>query len=94
MSNSRVQIDIFPNGIEERRERPDLRAFRRRIQSHHAENQGGDRKAGIEKPPAFGASLNTNLILGMAKSGNRVKVLLDIDKATEDRDVSLPPDAA
>lgn len=37
----------------------------------------------IEEPPALGASIDTNYILGMAKSagGNKVKILLDIDQA-------------
>ena len=40
----------------------------------------------IEKPPTFGASLNTNFILGMAKMESGVKILLDIDRvlATEE----------
>jgi purine-binding chemotaxis protein CheW len=37
---------------------------------------GGD----IEPPPSFGTTIDTNFILGMAKSGNRVRILLDIDK--------------
>ncbi|MFO8002502.1 MAG: chemotaxis protein CheW, partial [Marinilabilia sp.] len=34
----------------------------------------------IEPAPAFGTQLNTNFILGMAKTENAVKILLDIDK--------------
>lgn len=34
----------------------------------------------IEDTPAFGTSLNTDYILGMAKSGGSVKILLAIDK--------------
>ncbi len=34
----------------------------------------------IEKTPAFGTKLNTDYILGMAKTGGRVKILLNIDK--------------
>jgi len=37
--------------------------------------------AEIEEPPSFGASVNTNYILGMAKAGAKVKILLDIDQA-------------
>jgi purine-binding chemotaxis protein CheW len=38
-------------------------------------------KAGdIEDTPAFGANLNTGYILGMAKIGKSVKLLLDIDR--------------
>jgi len=35
----------------------------------------------IEDTPAFGTNLQTNFILGMAKIGGRVKILLDIDRA-------------
>jgi purine-binding chemotaxis protein CheW len=34
----------------------------------------------IEDAPAFGARLSTEYILGMAKAGDSVKILLDIDK--------------
>ncbi len=34
----------------------------------------------IEESPQFGASVNTDFILGMGKIGNRVKILLDIDR--------------
>lgn len=34
----------------------------------------------IEDTPAFGTSLNTDYILGMAKAGNSVKILLAIDR--------------
>jgi len=37
--------------------------------------------AEIEEPPNFGASINTSYILGMAKAGAKVKILLDIDQA-------------
>ncbi len=39
--------------------------------------------AEIEEPPNFGASINTNYILGMAKAGAKVKILLDIDQALQ-----------
>ncbi|SEM43045.1 purine-binding chemotaxis protein CheW [Syntrophus gentianae] len=35
--------------------------------------------AEIEPAPSFGISMDTNYILGMAKSANTVKILLDID---------------
>ena len=38
------------------------------------------RGADIENTPAFGVKLNTDFILGMAKTGGGVKILLDIDK--------------
>lgn len=34
----------------------------------------------IEDTPAFGATLDTGYILGMAKAGGTVKILLDIDR--------------
>jgi len=34
----------------------------------------------IEETPSFGRRLNTDYILGMAKTGERVRILLDIDK--------------
>jgi purine-binding chemotaxis protein CheW len=34
----------------------------------------------IEETPAFGTQLNTNYILGMAKTGDGVKILLNIDR--------------
>ena len=36
--------------------------------------------ADIEDAPQFGGSLETHFILGMAKIGDKVKILLDIDK--------------
>ncbi len=33
----------------------------------------------IEPPPQFGASVDTQFILGMAKAGDGVKILIDID---------------
>ena len=36
--------------------------------------------ADIEDAPNFGSRLNTNYILGMAKAGGNVKILLDIDR--------------
>jgi len=36
--------------------------------------------ADIEETPAFGTKLNTEFILGMAKVGDGIKILLDIDK--------------
>jgi purine-binding chemotaxis protein CheW len=36
--------------------------------------------ADIEATPSFGTRLNTDYILGMAKAGGSIKILLDIDK--------------
>jgi len=45
-------------------------------------------KAGdIEDTPAFGANLNTGYILGMAKIGKSVKLLLDIDRVLSSEDM-------
>ncbi|MBU0908961.1 MAG: chemotaxis protein CheW [Proteobacteria bacterium] len=41
----------------------------------------------IEDTPAFGARINTDYILGMAKMGGGVKILLDIDRALSAEDV-------
>lgn len=38
------------------------------------------RSENIEPPPAFGASLDTDYILGMAKMDSGVKILLDINR--------------
>jgi purine-binding chemotaxis protein CheW len=47
-------------------------------------------KAGdIEDTPSFGTRLNTDFILGMAKAGGAIKILLDIDKVMNAEDVSL-----
>lgn len=48
----------------------------------------------IEAPPAFGARLNTDYILGMAKMGRGVKLLLDIDRVLASQDLSVMKDAA
>ena len=37
--------------------------------------------ADIEPPPAFGADVQTEYLLGLAKSQDRVRLLLDIDRA-------------
>jgi purine-binding chemotaxis protein CheW len=39
------------------------------------------RGADIEDTPSFGTRLNTDYILGMAKVGKGLKILLDIEKA-------------
>jgi purine-binding chemotaxis protein CheW len=48
----------------------------------------------IEAPPAFGARLNTDYILGMAKMGKGVKLLLDIDRVLASQDLSVMKEAA
>ena len=41
----------------------------------------------IENTPAFGTRVNTDYILGMAKMGSSVKILLDIDKVLSTQDL-------
>jgi purine-binding chemotaxis protein CheW len=50
--------------------------------------------AEIEDTPVFGTSLNTDFILGMAKTGNKVKILLDIDKVIGAHEVEIALQAA
>lgn len=42
----------------------------------------------MEEPPTFGAKLNTEYILGMAKLEGRVKILLDIDRVLSIEEVA------
>ncbi len=48
----------------------------------------------IEPPPEMGANVDARFILGMAKSRNAVKILLDIDKVMSDQDVKAVAAAA
>ena len=41
----------------------------------------------IEEAPQFGASVDTDFILGMGKIGDKVKILLDIDKVLAGGDI-------
>ncbi len=50
--------------------------------------------ADIEGPPTFGSSLNTEYILGMAKSEGDVKILLDIDQVLNTDTISAEAEAA
>ncbi len=43
----------------------------------------------IEDTPAFSANLDTDFILGMAKMGDSVKILLDIDRVLSTEDMTL-----
>jgi purine-binding chemotaxis protein CheW len=52
--------------------------------------KGGD----IEDSPTFGARLDTDYILGMAKMSGGVKILLDIDKVLGTEDMSILSQAA
>ena len=48
----------------------------------------------IEDAPNFGSRLNTDYILGMAKTGGRVKILLDIDRVLSDSEFTAVSVAA
>lgn len=48
----------------------------------------------IEDTPTFGARLNTDYILGMAKMGGGVKILLDIDRVLNPDEIALLEKAA
>jgi len=48
----------------------------------------------IEETPTFGAKLDTDYILGMAKMNGGVKILLDIDKVLSEKDITLLDKAA
>jgi purine-binding chemotaxis protein CheW len=50
--------------------------------------------ADIEDTPAFGARLDTEYILGMAKIGGKVKILLDIDKILNNEEIMIAKRAA
>ncbi len=52
------------------------------------------REAEIEPSPSFGASVATNYILGMAKAGDGVKILLDIDKVIDTQEIENIREAA
>ena len=48
----------------------------------------------VEDAPAFGAGINTDYILGMAKMGEDVKILLDIDRVLSAREIGMLKAAA
>ncbi len=48
----------------------------------------------IEPTPSFGTSLNTTFILGMAKTDEGVKILLDIDRVLSESELSALESAA
>lgn len=52
------------------------------------------RSVDIEDTPKFGVSLNTDYILGMAKAGGGVKILLDIDRILTSDELVLLENAA
>ena len=48
----------------------------------------------VEGAPAFGVELDTEFIMGMAKVGQEVKILLDIDRVLNEREPNLVARAA
>jgi purine-binding chemotaxis protein CheW len=50
--------------------------------------------ADIEDTPNFGSHLDTNYILGMAKTGERVKILLEIGRVLSSEEMSIVEAAA
>lgn len=48
----------------------------------------------IEGPPSFGARLNTDTVLGMAKTGGGIKILLDIHRVLNSEEATLLAAAA
>lgn len=48
----------------------------------------------IDPPPAFGQDISTDYILGMGKVGEKVKILLDIDKVISSQDMVVLQRAA
>ncbi len=50
--------------------------------------------ADMEETPAFGAKLDTDYIMGMAKMNGGVKILLDIDKVLNAEEVTFSDKAA
>ena len=52
------------------------------------------RSADIEDTPKFGVSLNTDYILGVAKTGGGVKILLEIDRVLTSDELVLLENAA
>jgi purine-binding chemotaxis protein CheW len=46
------------------------------------------KEADIEDTPAFGATLDTDYILGMAKTNGGVRILLDIDRVLRDKEIT------
>ena len=50
--------------------------------------------ADIEETPSFGAAMNTNYILGMAKVEKGINILLDIDRVMSAQEMVILRDAA
>jgi purine-binding chemotaxis protein CheW len=45
-------------------------------------------EADIEDAPSFGAGIHTEFLLGIGKTGGRVKLLLDIDKVLASSEIA------
>jgi purine-binding chemotaxis protein CheW len=46
------------------------------------------RNSDVQKPPDFGSTVNTDSISGMAKAGEKIVMLLDIDKVLNEEDLA------
>jgi purine-binding chemotaxis protein CheW len=46
------------------------------------------RGSDVEPTPSFGVSLDTSFIMGMAKVGEKVKILLDIDRVLSEQEMA------
>lgn len=48
----------------------------------------------VEEPPRFGAAIDTGYLLGIARHGDRVRLLLDADRALSPQDLDVLSAAA
>ena len=64
------------------------RSFSTGIVVDHVEEVFDIAGGNIEQAPQFGSAVNTDLILGMGKIGESVKILLDIDRVLAGDDFS------
>lgn len=46
----------------------------------------------VEDPPSFGSGVETHYLRGLARTGDRVKLLLDIDQVLDSDDIRIPID--
>jgi purine-binding chemotaxis protein CheW len=46
------------------------------------------KKSDVQEPPDFGSTVNTDSISGMAKTGEKIVMLLDIDKVLNEEDLA------
>ena len=48
----------------------------------------------IEEPPRFGADIDTEYLLGVSNNGQRVRLLIDMDRAVSQQELQLSTDLA